>query len=116
MSWSWIAIALAVPLALATGIAWPFWGRSRDSAGSIGGAFVVFVFAVAFVGREYVHVQRLTAQCITAETVCHFHPEPFTRFCIYGFIAMAQTFLLFAIGAAVEGRAQNKAFAAEWRR
>jgi hypothetical protein len=116
MSWSWIVVALVLPFALATGIAWPFWGRSRDSVGSIAGAFVVFVFAIAFVGREYIDVQRLTEQCISAETVCHFHPDPFTRFCIYGFIAMAQTFLLFAVGAAIEGRMENRAFAEEWRR
>jgi hypothetical protein len=116
MSWSWIVVALVLPTAVATGIAWPFWGRSRDSAGSIAGAFVVFLFAIAFVGREYIHIQQLTEQCIAAETVCRFHPEPFTRFCIYGFIAMAETVLLFAIGAAIEARMENQAFAAEWRR
>ncbi len=67
-------------------------------------------------GREYIHVQRLTGQCIAAESVCHFFPEPFTRFGIYGFIAMAQSFLLFAIGAWIEGRLENRAFAKEWRR
>jgi hypothetical protein len=69
-------------------VAWPSWGRSRDSLGSIVGTFVNFVFAIAFVGREYIHVQRLTGQCIGAESVCHSYPGPFTRFVIYGFIAM----------------------------
>jgi hypothetical protein len=112
----WIVVALLLPLALAMAIAWPFWGRSRDSLGGIVGAFVIFVFAVAFLGREYVHVQRLTEQCLAAETVCRFYPEPFTRFCIYGMIAMAQVFVLFAVGAWVEGRLENRAFAKEWRR
>ena len=116
MSSYWIATALVLPLALALGIAWPFWGRSRDSLGSIVGTFLIFVFAIAFVGREYIHVQRLTGQCIAAESVCHFFPEPFTRFGIYGFIAMAQSFLLFALGAWIEGRLDNRAFAKEWRR
>jgi hypothetical protein len=116
MSWSWIAAALGIPFALAFCIAWPLWGRSRDSAGSIAGTFVVFVFAIAFVGREYIHVQRLTGECIAAETVCHFHPEPFTRFFIYGGIAMVQAFLLFAVGAAIEGRMADREFAKEWRR
>jgi hypothetical protein len=91
-------------------------GRSRDSVGGIVGAFVAFVFAIGFVAREYVHVQRLTGQCIASETVCHFHPEPFTRFCVYGFIAMAQAFVLFVLGAAVERRLEEAAFAEEWRR
>jgi hypothetical protein len=116
MSWYWIGVALVLPLALATGVAWPFWGRSRDSLGSIVGAFVIFVFAIAFAGREYVHLQQLTGQCIAAETVCRFYPEPFTSFGIYGFIAMAQVFLLFAVAAAIEGRMENRAFAKEWRR
>ena len=30
--------------------------------------FLIFVFAIAFVGREYIHVQRLTGQCIAAES------------------------------------------------
>lgn len=116
ISWYWIVVAILLPLALAMAVAWPFWGRSRDSLGGIVGAFVIFVFAVAFLGREYVHVQRLTGQCLAAETICRFHPEPFTRFCIYGMIAMAQVFILFAVGAWVEGRLENRAFAKEWRR
>jgi hypothetical protein len=31
-------------------------------------------------------------------------------------IAMAQVFVLFAVGALVEGRLENRAFAKEWRR
>jgi hypothetical protein len=116
MSWSWIGIAVFVPLALSMAVAWPFWGRSRDSLGSIAGTFVIFMLAIAFVGTEYIYVQRVTGDCIAAETVCHFYPEPFTRFGLYGFIAMIQAFVLFAVGAWIEGRIENLAFAAEWRR
>ena len=116
MSWSWIAAALILPFAPAAGVAWPFWGRSRDSLGSVLGTFVIFVFALAFVAREYVHVQQVIQGCIAAEAVCRFHPEPFTRFCVYGFIALAQAFLLFMAGAAIEGRIENRAFAEQWRR
>jgi hypothetical protein len=116
MSWYWIGVALLLPLVLALAVAWPFWGRSRDSLGSIAGAFLIFAFAIAFVGREYIHVQRVTGQCIAAQSVCHFYPEPFTRFGIYGFVAMAQAFLVFAVGAWIEGRLENRAFAEEWRR
>jgi hypothetical protein len=116
MSWYWIAVALVLPLALSLLVAWPFWGRCRDALGSGVGACVIFVFAVAFVGREVIHVQLLTGQCIASRTHCIFYPEPFTRFCIYGFIAMAQTFVLFAVDAAVESRIESRAFAKEWRR
>ena len=116
MSWWWLLAALVIPVALAAGIAWPFWGRARGSLGSIVGAFVVFVLAIGFAGREYVHIQRLTEHCLSAGVICRFAPEPFTRFGIYVLIAMAQAFLLFTVGAAIEHRLDNRGFSAEWRR
>lgn len=116
LSWSWVVAALVVPLALATAIAWPLWGRARDSVGSILGAFVVFVFAIGFAGREYIHIQRLTEHCLSTGVICRFSPEPFTRFGIYMFIAMAQACLLFTAGAAIEHRMENRTFSAAWRR
>jgi hypothetical protein len=116
MSGYWIVVALVLPFLLAMTVAWPFWGRSRDSLGSIVGAFVIFLFVIAFVGREYIHVQRLTHHCIAVETVCRFHPGPFTRFCIYGFIGMAQASVLFGVGGWREGHLENRAFGEEWRR
>jgi formate hydrogenlyase subunit 3/multisubunit Na+/H+ antiporter MnhD subunit len=116
ISWYWIAVALVLPLMLATALAWPFWGRSRDSLGSIVGAFVIFLFVMALVGREYIHIQRLTVQCIATERICRFHPDPFTRFCLYGFIAMIQASVLFGMGRWREDRLENQAFDKEWRR
>jgi hypothetical protein len=116
MSGYWLGVALVLPLVIALAVAWPFWGRSRDSLGSIAGAFVIFLFVIAFVGREYIHIQRLTNNCLAAETVCRFYPDPFTRFCIYGFIAMTQASVLFGVGGWIEGRLENRAFGKEWRR
>jgi hypothetical protein len=116
MCWLWVGAAMVLPFAIAILVAWPFWGRSRDSLGSGVGAIVIFAFAIAFVGREYVHLQTLTNSCIAAETSCRVYPEPFTRFCIYGFIALAQVGVLFAINAAVDHKLENAAFDKEWRR
>jgi hypothetical protein len=117
MSWFWIGLAIVLPLVLGIGIAWPFWRKpSRDPVGTVLGAFVVVAFGVAFVGREFIHVQRLTNRCLAAETACRFFPEPFTRFFIYTAIAMAQVFVLFIVGSAVEDRIRSRAFASEWRR
>jgi hypothetical protein len=115
MSGAWVAIAIVLPLALGLAAAWPLWGRTSDSLGSILGTFVVFVLGVAFVAREFIHLQQLTYRCIALETVCHFHPLPFTRFFIYGTIAMVQAFVLFAAGVAVEECIRNREFAADWR-
>jgi hypothetical protein len=116
MSWYWVIVAMVLPLSLAVLVAWPFWGRSRDSLGSGVGSVLIFAFAIAFVGREYIHLQQFTGNCLAAERHCRFSPEPFTRFCIYGFIAMAQVGTLFAISGAVEHRMENAAFAKEWQR
>jgi hypothetical protein len=116
LSSGWIILALVLPLVLGVAVAWSFWGRSRDSLGSIVGTFVILLCAMAFVGREYVHVQRLTNHCLAVETVCRFHPDPFTRFCIYGFIGMAQASVLFGVGGWREKRLENRAFGKEWRR
>lgn len=116
MSWYWIGVALVLPFGLAILVAWPFWGRSRDSLGSGVGSLLILAFAVGFIGREYIHLQQFTGECIAAEKACSFYPEPFTRFCIYAFIAMAQVGALFAVSGTVEHRIENAAFAKEWRR
>lgn len=117
LAWRWIAASITVPIAFALVTAWPFWQRpSRDPVGSVAGAFVVFVFALAFIGREFIHVQRLTQQCIAVEVPCRFIPEPYVRFFLYIGIAMAQAALLFLAGGRQEAKQQESAVAPEWRR
>jgi hypothetical protein len=117
LDWRWIAASAAVPIASALAAAWPFWRRSsRDPIGSVAGAFVAFVFALAFVGRESIHVQRLTQHCLTLEVPCRFVPEPYERFFLYIGIAMVQAALIFMVGARVENKRQESAVAPEWRR
>jgi hypothetical protein len=117
LSWFWVIAAVVLPLALAVLVAWPFWGRSRDSLGSGVGAIVLFTCALAFVGREYIHIQQVTEWCIEAERVCRFSPEPIMRFSLYGLIAMVQAGALFAISGTVEHRmGEHSSYAKEWRR
>ncbi|OFW20770.1 MAG: hypothetical protein A3G21_22730 [Acidobacteria bacterium RIFCSPLOWO2_12_FULL_66_21] len=116
MHWSWIVVALTVPTAVALALAFPFWLKgATDSIGSILGGAVVFAAGLAMMGREYIHVQRVTDACIQAERVCSFRPEPFTRFCLYGFIALLEAFALFALGLAVEERMRRRSYAREWQ-
>jgi hypothetical protein len=116
MSWYSIAAALVLPLAVGILVAWPFWGRSRDSLGSGVGAVLILAFAIGFIGLEYTHLQRFSGECLAVEQACRFQPEPFTRFCIYAFIAMTQVGTLFAISRAVEHRVENAGFSPEWQR
>jgi hypothetical protein len=117
LAFEWVAASVVVPLVVGLAVAWPLWRRpSRDPVGSIAGAGVALAFAVGFVGREYIHVQSVTEQCIKLETVCHYTPEPYTRFFLYVAIAMAQTALLFLIGARMEDVQRESDVAPEWRR
>lgn len=115
MQWHWIVLALTVPSAIALAVAFPFWLKASESIGSILGAGIIFVACLAMIGREYVHVQRVTNACLTAEKICSFRPEPFTRFCIYGFIALLEAFALFVIGLWIEERIRRRSYAAEWQ-
>jgi hypothetical protein len=116
MPWSRIAGGFLVPSAIGLAIALPFWlWKANDSVGSILGAGAVFIGCLAFIGREYIHVQRVTNTCLEAGKVCSFEPEPFTRFCIYGFIALAQAFGLFVLGLSIEERMRQRAYGSEWR-
>ena len=116
MPWSSIVVAVVLPIAIGLLIALPFWMRNaNDSVGSILGAGAVFVACLTFIGREYIHVQRATNACLEAGRVCAFRPEPFTRFCIYGFIALAQAFVLFVAGLSIEERIRRRSYASEWQ-
>jgi hypothetical protein len=113
----WLAASIGVPFILGLVVAWPLWRRpSRDPVGSVAAAGIALAFAVVFVGREYIHVERVTRQCLTLEVACQFSPEPYARFFLYVAIAMAQTFALFLIGARIEDRRRESEVASPWRR
>jgi hypothetical protein len=117
IAWERVLASLVVPFLLALLVAWPLWGRpSRDPVGSVAAAAVCLAFAVAFVGREYVHVQRVTDQCLRLEIPCRYRPEPYTRFFVYVGIAMLQTAVLFVIGGRLEDRLRESHVAPPWRR
>jgi hypothetical protein len=116
MAWSWIVVAIVVPMVIGLAIACPFWlWKANDSIGSILAGGAVFVACLTFIGREYIQVQRVTNACLEAGRVCAFKPEPFTRFCIYGFIALLQAFVLFVVGLSIEERIRRRDYASEWQ-
>jgi hypothetical protein len=117
MNLVWVAAASTVPLIPACLVAWPLWTRRvADNMGAIAGASVVLVAMVGFIAREYGEVEAITRRCIDANIGCHFHPDPFFRYAIFGSIAMVQVFVLFAVGLAVEERLKRQQdYSPEWR-
>ena len=115
MSWLWIGVAVTVPSALALLVAWPFWRRDAAIIGNALGAGIIFIAAIAFIGREYVELQRLTAACLEAGRICSFHPEPFTRFAIYGLIGLCEACALFALSIRTEEKLRRKSSKWNWQ-
>lgn len=117
VSFLWLATAVVVPLIVACAVAWPFWRKvTRDPVSTILDCFVVCGFAVALVARELVSLRAFTRDCVELEMACSYHPEPFTRFFLYGSIALARVFSLFVIGWKIEDRLRQREVAPEWRR
>jgi hypothetical protein len=105
-----LAVAATVPLVCGLLAAAPLWRRRiSDNMGAVVGAAVVLVFTVGFVAREFGDVLAITRRCVETETPCHFRPEPFVRYAIYGGIGMIQTFAMFVAGLMVEERARTRA-------
>lgn len=115
MSWYWIALAVTLPTGIGTLVALPFWLKGTPMTGGILGSGVIFVAVVAFVGREYVELERLNRACTLAMRVCHPYPEAFTRFCIYLFIGLLEAFALFTLSLSFEERRRRREFAPEWQ-
>jgi hypothetical protein len=115
LSWSWIALALTVPPLVAVLVAVPFWRKSQMIFGNIVGTGVIFAAAIALILREYVELDRLTAQCLDEGVVCWPTPSAFTRFAVYAFIGLIEVFILFFLSLRVEERVRRRGYAPEWR-
>lgn len=105
----WLVAAAVVPLLAGLLLALPFWiKRVKDEIGSVVGALVVFACVVGFIGREYVEIERVSANCVAKQIGCRFFPAHFTRYAIYGGIGMAQVFVLFIVGLSIEERLRRR--------
>jgi len=103
MNTTWVLVALGLPIAVGLLVAWPLWTRRvGDEMGAVAGAGVILMFVVAFIAREYGEVEAVTRRCIDAQVGCHFHPQPFVRYAIYGAIGMCQVFVVFLAGLSTE--------------
>jgi apolipoprotein N-acyltransferase len=109
MNLTWVAAAAVVPLITGLLVAWPFWWtRASDEMGSVAGSAVVLLFTVTFIAREFGEVLAASAHCGTAGVACHFHPDPFMRYAVYGGVGMCQVFVVFIAGLSIEERLRRR--------
>ncbi len=114
-SWHWIALELtAAPLA-AFLVALPLWLKDQPIFGNIAGTIVIFATAFGLILREHVQLDAVVRACIDEGIPCFPHPDAFTRFAVYAFIALFEVIALFLYSRRVESRRRRRGYDPQWR-
>ena len=96
-------------------LALPFWLSDAPLGGNLLGVGIVAISAIASVVREQSDIQKTLLQCAGVGKPCLVHPEPFTRFAVYGVIAMVEVEVILALSLWVEERRRRRLTSPEWR-
>jgi len=115
LSWSWIALAVAVPPVLGLLVAYPLWKGGQPILGNLTGTTIIFSAAIALILREHVELSRITQRCLDQGYTCWPDPSAFTRYAIYAFIALIQVMGLFSFSLKVEHKMRRRGYDPEWR-
>lgn len=115
LSWFWIVVQATLPALVGWLVALPLWLKDQPILGNVAGSMVMFGFAFAMIMREHIQLDRLSSACLDAGRTCFPHPEAFTRFAIYGFIALFQVITLFTLSLSVDERRRRRGYDPQWR-
>jgi hypothetical protein len=115
LAWNWIAFELTLVPLVGLLLALPLWVRDQPIFGNIAGAVVIFGSAFGLILREHLQMDALVRKCIDDGIPCFPHPDAFTRFAIYAFIALFEVILLFLYSLRVERNRRNRGYDPQWR-
>jgi hypothetical protein len=115
LSWFWIVVEATLPPLVGWLIALPLWLKDQPILGNVAGSMIIFGTAFALIMREHVDLDRLSGACLEAGKTCFPHPEAFTRFCLYAFIAMFEVIALFTVSLSVDERRRRRGYDPQWR-
>jgi hypothetical protein len=115
LSWFWIGVEATLPPLAGWLFALPLWLQDQPVLGNIAGSTVIFATAFALIMREHVDLDRASRACLDAGSTCFPHPEAFTRFSIYAFIAMFEVIALFSLSLSVDERRRRRGYDPQWR-
>jgi len=115
LSWFWILVEATLPPFVGWLIALPLWLKDQPVLGNIAGSIVIFGTAFGLIMREHIELDRLSGACLDAGKTCFPHPEAFTRFSIYAFIAMFEVIALFTLSLSVDERRRRRGYDPQWR-
>jgi hypothetical protein len=115
LAWNWIAIELTVVPLVGLLLALPLWLRDQPIFGNIAGSIMIFGSAFGLILREHLQLDAVVRKCIDDGVPCFPHPDAFTRFSIYAFLALFEVILLFLYSLRVERRRRNRGYDPQWR-
>jgi hypothetical protein len=115
LSWYWIGLeATVVPLAGLL-VALPLWLKQQPIFGNIAGTVVMFGAAFSLILREHLQIEAVVGKCLDEGLPCFPHPDAFTRFAVYAFIALFEVILLFLLSLRVERKLRRRGYDPQWR-
>lgn len=115
LNWYYIGLGSSVPPVVALVLALPFWIKEQPIFGNLVGSAVIFGTAFALIMREHAELDRGIMSCFEQGMVCFPHPPAFTRYAIYGFIALGEVIALFMLSLTVERRLRRRGYDPQWR-
>jgi hypothetical protein len=115
LNWFYIAVQAIAPPAAAFLVALPFWLKEQPIFGNLAGSAILFGAAFALILREHVELDRQIMSCFEQGMVCFPNPPAFTRYAIYGFIALFEVIVLFLVSLKVEVRLRRRGYDPQWR-
>lgn len=115
LSWNWIGLEVTLTPLVAVLLAWPFWRKNEIIFGNVVATALIFGAGFGLIWREYIVIDRVTKACLEAGSVCFPDPSAFTRFAIYGFVALVEVFAVFSFSLWVEEHRRSRDYDPEWR-
>src|SRR4051794_24462682 len=95
LNWYWIAVEATVAPLVGLLAALPLWLQDQPILGNVAGTVVIFGTAFGLILREHVQLDKVVRACIDEGVPCFPHPDAFTRFAVYAFIALVEVIVLF---------------------
>ena len=115
LNWYWIAIEATVAPVVGVLFALPLWYTDQPILGNVAGTVVMFGTAFSLIMREHIQIEKMVSACIDAGVPCFPHPDAFTRFAVYAFIALFEVIGLFLLSLRVERKIRNRGYDPQWR-
>jgi hypothetical protein len=115
LNWFYISLEATIPPVVGALVALPFWLKEQPIFGNLAGTAIIFGAAFALIMREHIELDAGIARCFDEGFVCFPNPPAFTRYAIYGFIALFEVIVLFLVSLKVETKMRRRGYDPQWR-